>query len=108
MKYNIAIVGNKDVISGFRAVGVEAYPIERNDFKTIINHLIKNDGDKYAIIFVTEDIYDRNKSFLNELEAKALPAIVAVPSQAGSTGAGLKNLSKIVEQAVGSDILSND
>ena len=42
---------------------------------------------------------------LSELRTQALPAIVAIPSHHGTTGYGLKNLKKIVERAVGSDML---
>ena len=45
---------------------------------------------------------------LDEYKERALPAIVSVPSPKGTTGAAMKNLKKIVEQAVGSDILFKD
>jgi len=62
----------------------------------------------YAIIFITEDLAQE----IPELEMKklmqdVLPAIIPLPSHLGSTGFGNKRLSKIVEQAVGSDILGN-
>jgi len=107
MKYKIAIIGSGDAVAGFKAVGVDAIAIAdleeaKNQVNTIYN------STEYAALFITEDWYDQLKNFINELPAKALPSIVAIPSQAGSTGAGLDALKTIVEKAVGSDILSND
>ena len=94
MEYKIAIVGNEDAVGGFKAVGIDAIPIEAiDDAKEKIEKLFN--AKDYAIIFITEDWVDKLKNFLDELPPKALPSIVAVPSQAGSTGAGLRNLKKI-------------
>ncbi len=107
MGYKIAIIGSPDAVTGFKAIGVDAISVKtkaeaESKVKEIYN------STEYATLFITEDFVEQIKNFLDELPAKALPAIVAVPSQAGSTGAGLANLKKIVEQAVGSDILSNN
>lgn len=107
MKYKIAILGSADAVAGFKAVGVDALPVSsveqaQQEVKKIY------DSSEYATLFITEDWYDQVKNFIEELAPKALPAIVAIPSQAGSTGAGLSALKKIVEKAVGSDILSEE
>lgn len=107
MSYKVAIIGNTDAVNGFKAVGVEAVGVKTKEECQAKLEQFFNAGD-YAIIFITEDWADRIRNYLDELPSKALPSIVAIPSQAGSTGAGLRNLKKIVERAVGSDILSND
>ncbi|MDX9892863.1 MAG: V-type ATP synthase subunit F [Patescibacteria group bacterium] len=107
MSYKIAIIGNEDAINGFKAVGVEAVGVKSvAECQTKLGEL--HQSSDYAIIFITEDWADKIRKFMDDLPPKALPSIVAVPSQTGSTGAGLRSLKKIVEQAVGSDILSND
>lgn len=107
MKYKIAIIGSPDAVNGFKAVGCEAIAItDANQAQTAVQRVY--DSTEYAVLFITEDWADKIKEFLNELAPKALPSIVAIPSQSGSTGAGLANLSRIVEQAVGSDILNNE
>jgi V/A-type H+/Na+-transporting ATPase subunit F len=63
-------------------------------------------SDPYAIIFVTEDLArgftkDDEKYFAKD----PLPAIIPLPSHLGSTGYSTERLSRIVERAVGSDIL---
>jgi len=107
MSYKLAIIGSSDAVLGFKAVGIDAIAVKtkeeaENKVREVYN------SDNYATLFITEDWADQVEELLDSLPPKALPAIVAVPSQAGSTGAGLANLKKIVEQAVGSDILSNN
>lgn len=106
MSYKIAIIGSPDAVGGFKAAGVDVFGVKT---KQEVEQKIKEiyDSTEYATIFITEDWIDQIKDFLDKLPAKALPAIVAIPSHQGSTGAGLANLKKIVEQAVGSDILSD-
>ena len=105
MNYKISIIGSPDVVAGFKAIGVDAFGVNsKEEAQEKLQDLYNS--SEYAVVFITEDWVDQIKEFLNELPAKALPAIVAVPSQAGSTGAGLENLRRVVEQAVGSDILS--
>lgn len=104
----IAIIGNNNTILGFKTIGVNAFPV--NDKEDAVAALTKiKETDDYAIVFITEDWLDKLFNEVNELfGSNPLPAIVGIPSQKGSTGAGLKNLSHIVERAVGSDILNID
>ncbi len=105
MRYKIAIIGSPDTVTGFKAVGAEAVAVNSSqEAETKVKEIYES--SEYAALFITEDLVDQIKETLDKLPPKALPAIVAVPSQAGSTGAGFANLKKIVEQAVGSDILS--
>lgn len=106
-EYKISIIGSKDVISGFRAIGVETIGVNSiEDCKEKIKNAFNSEN--YGVIFITEVWANRIGNFLDELPLKALPAIVVIPAQTGSTGAGLSNLKKIIERAVGSDILANE
>ena len=52
--YKIAVVGDKESILGFSAIGMDMYPAyEENDIKQIIPKLIEED---YAIIYITENV----------------------------------------------------
>ena len=105
MEYKIAIIGNEDAILGFKGLGIAAHPVTDENAKDILNELYNS--DEYAVIFITEDWADKLSEQLDKLVRKALPAIVNIPGSQGSTGAGLRNIKKIVEQAVGSDILGS-
>lgn len=116
-KYSIAIIGNKDTILGFKALGLDTF--DANDTETALKLLFTLTGEsvevdskssetkaKYAIIFITENLAkDISKEDYKKLGKKALPAIIPLPGSSGATGFGLNKLKRIVEQAVGSDIL---
>jgi len=105
MAYKIAIIGSEDTISGFKALGVQA--VAANDAVETQNKIkAMYEKNEFAVIFITEDWADKISDFLENLAPKALPAIVSIPSQKGTTGAGLRGIRKIVEKAVGSDIFS--
>ena len=101
--YKIAILGSHDTILGFKALGVEVVSLVEDKAEQQVKEVVE--GEKYAIVFITEDWTVKLEGILSEYYSRALPAIVSVPSPQGITGAAFKNLKKIVEQAVGSDIL---
>lgn len=102
-EYKIAILGNNDVVLGFKALGIDTIGLSENKAAGQLKEVIEK-GD-YGIVFITEDWAAKLEQALLEYYTSALPAIVSVPSPQGSTGTALKDLKKIVEQAVGSDIL---
>jgi V/A-type H+/Na+-transporting ATPase subunit F len=105
--FKIAIIGSSDAIGGFKAIGVEAIGVQSAD-DCRKKFLAAFDSPDYGILFITEDWAEKIKDVFNDLPLKALPSIVTIPAQSGSSGIGLANLKKIVEQAVGSDILGDD
>jgi len=107
MEYNIAIIGSREAIEGFSLLGVTTVPASTSEEAVEKIKEMKKDEDKnFAIIFVTEDLAqgfttDDEKYFGKD----PLPAIIPLPSHLGSTGYSTARLSRIVERAVGSDIL---
>jgi len=105
MDYKIAIIGNEDTVLGFKALGVEVFAIStQTEGEKALKQI--REKNQYAIIFITENWTPKLEKELGKFAGQALPAIISIPSSQGTTGEGLKNISKIVEQAVGSDILS--
>ena len=115
MKYSIAIVGNKETILGFKALGLKTFDANTPEEATqvlydlkgeeIINEKTGEGNPAYAIIFITEELaMGISKDDYKKLSADALPAIVPVPGSKGTTGYGITRIGKMVEQAVGSDI----
>jgi len=104
-KNRIGIIGSPDSILGFSALGVKTFGVF--NIEEVKNALTAIQKENYAIIFITENWYEKVGKEIEKLQKQTLPAVISIPSQHGTTGAGLKNLKKIVEQAVGSDILFN-
>lgn len=105
MEYKIAIIGRHETVLGFKAVGVVTFSVSNSEEAKKALDVIRTQ-EKYAIVFITEDWAELIEDKIKEFEGRALPVICAIPTQHGPTGRSIKDLKKIVEQAVGSDILS--
>jgi V/A-type H+-transporting ATPase subunit F len=99
--YKIAVVGDRDSIYGFAAIGMDIYPV--TDATALVKKIKALTGSGYAVIYVTEEFYAR----LSEQEhgSDMLPAILPIPGISGNSDIGVARVKKLVEQAVGSDIL---
>lgn len=112
-QYKTAIIGPKNVISGFKALGVEAFDAPSGESALEILKNIKKDftvetaTEKYAVVILIESIANQiPKQELDKVSRGALPAIVVLPGLEGSTGAGVAKLKQLAERAIGSDILN--
>ncbi len=112
MDYKIAIIGPKNIISGFKALGVVPFDIddgkEALDLIRSIKKDIKEnaDSDKFAVIILMEEVAKRiNSDEFEKVSGGALPAVVVLPGIDGGSGAGLSKLKALAKRAVGSDIL---
>jgi len=109
------MVGSKEAVGGFALLGVDIVAVDSNEQAVEELFNLKRDmtQDKtgrerntYAIVFITEDLSSGiSPDDEKKLARGALPAIIPIPSHQGSTGYGLQRLRRIVERAVGSDIL---
>ena len=107
MAKNIAVIGDNDSIKGFCAIGLDIYPC---DDLSESAHLFRRiaDSDNYAIIFLTEEVFNSVEKERIRYEEKLTPAVIPIPGVKGNSDTGKKRLSSFVEQAVGSDIIFND
>jgi len=101
-EYEIAAIGEADSIIGFLALGVRIYPVASSQEAAGVLEEIKQ---QFGIIFITETVAQEMMEVINNMSQEALPAIVLIPSNQGSRGYALSRLRKMVERAVGADIL---
>ncbi|MBE6708485.1 MAG: V-type ATP synthase subunit F [Ruminococcaceae bacterium] len=100
--YKIAVIGDSDSICGFSAIGMTAMAV--SDEKEALEKLRALDPSVFAVVFVTENVYGL---IAEEYDREnAIPAVIPIPGTTGNTGAGMRDVSKFVEMAVGSDIIS--
>lgn len=101
--YKIAVIGDKDSVLAFRALGVHVFTaIEGNDARRIIDKLAK---EGYGIIYITEQLAKDILETIQRYNNEVIPAVILIPSNRGSLNIGLENINKNVEKAVGSNIL---
>jgi V/A-type H+-transporting ATPase subunit F len=101
--YKIAVLGDKDSVLGFKALGLDVYCVESVDeAKSKLHHLARED---YAVVYLTEQLARYMEDELNRYKDELTPAIILIPGKEGSLGIGMANVKKSVERAVGADIL---
>ena len=107
--YKIAVLGDRDSIYGFAALGLDICPVALSDDAAEAGRKLKElaEGD-YAVIYITEALAEKLKSEIHRYRSARLPAIIPIPGVSGNTGLGMRMVKKSVEQAVGSDILFHD
>lgn len=100
--YKIAVIGDKESILGFSAIGMDIYPAyEEEEVKRIIPQLIE---ENYAILYITENASRKVEKYLEKLKKNKIPAIVTIPNNTGGTGYGGKRIKEMVQKAVGIEI----
>ncbi len=98
----IAVIGDKDVVLAFKAVGVDVYPSSgREESKETLIKLARN----YLVILITEDIASQIGDIIDRYKTKPYPLVLPIPSAKGASGFGEENIRRNIEKAVGSDIL---
>jgi V/A-type H+-transporting ATPase subunit F len=104
--YKIAVLGDRDSIYGFAALGLDTYPVSNVEDAT--KKLRKLAEGQYAVIYITEALQAQIAPEIDRYRTERLPAIIPIPGVSGNTGMGMRNVKRSVEQAVGSDIIFNN
>ncbi|MEG2291213.1 MAG: V-type ATP synthase subunit F [Clostridium sp.] len=103
MYKKIGVVGDKDSVLAFKALGIDVFPVVGADEARIaVDRLAKND---YAVIFVTEQVAQEIEETIERYTKQLLPAVILIPSNQGTLNIGMKKISDSVEKAVGVNIL---
>ena len=101
--YKIAVMGDADSVLGFKALGLDVFPVESVDeAKSTLRRLAK---DSYAIVYLTEQLAVHMDEELNRYKDELTPAVILIPGKEGSLGVSMANVKRAVERAVGADIL---
>ncbi|MBE6553496.1 MAG: V-type ATP synthase subunit F [Ruminococcaceae bacterium] len=102
--YKIGILGARDAVLGFMALGFSVHEVNEAEEAAKKLHALVRSGE-YAVIFLTEDYAMRLADVCEQYKDLPLPAIISIPGQNGSTGYGMNSIRSAVERAVGADIL---
>jgi V/A-type H+-transporting ATPase subunit F len=101
--HKIAVIGDKDSILGFKAIGFDVYPV--SDAEEASSALSELAGSEYAVIYVTEQTAVNISADIEKYRFSRFPAIILIPGTQGPLGIGMSSVKKSVEKAVGADIL---
>ena len=102
--YKIAMIGDRESVLGFMALGFSVFEAETAAAAGDILHRLAAEGS-YAVIFVVENYAAALESDLARYKDTPLPAVTVIPGKAGGNGYGMAAIKSAVERAVGADIL---
>ena len=100
--YKVAVVGDRDSIAAFSALGFDVF--ELYDGKSASKKL-RELSQNYGIIYITEKLASLCEKEIENLKENITPAVILIPGVSGNTGMGMDSLNKAVEKAVGKNIL---
>ena len=103
--YKIGVLGDRDSIYGFATLGLEVWPVTTPEEGERALKEMAVTG--YAVIYITESLYEQIQEAVEAEREHNLPAVIPIPGVSGNTGRGMADVKRLVEQAVGSDIIFN-
>ncbi len=104
--YKIAVIGDRDSVYGFSALGMDTYFVKPEEepaklFKKLCQ------SDSYSIIYITEALAAVIEDEIEKYADQKTPAVILIPGTTGNTGQGMAAVKTSVEKAVGSDIFND-
>lgn len=99
----LAVVGSKDAIMGFRALGLTLFPVTSTD--EAMRALAQVFAEGYGAVFITERFAPKTSDLPEEMRRKPWPVIVVIPDGQANLGLGMRKMKETVEKAIGVDIL---
>ena len=100
--YKIAVLGDRDSVLGFKALGLGAFVGDIADDSLHTLHRLAREA--YAIIYITEQLAQTIPDDVARYKTDVTPAVILIPGKTGSLGLGAQALKSAVERAVGADI----
>lgn len=102
----VGIIGDKDTVMGFLALGIDIFPAySAEEIKKTIHKLAEKE---YAIIYITEEASLKAKESLAKYKDMELPTIIVIPGIGGSMGLGMNEVRESAKRAIGADILFSE
>ena len=99
----IAVLGDKDSVMGFKALGLTVFPVDNvEQARHTLHQLARED---FAVVYLTEQFAAQMEADIARYKDELTPAVILIPGKEGSLGLGMANIKKSVERAVGADIL---
>ena len=103
----IAVIGGRETVMGFKALGLETYPAANAAEATQILRHLTRDRDDVAILYIEENLAAELSHEIDRFKDSPTPAIILIPGREGTLGLGQNALRSAVERAVGTNILGD-
>ena len=98
--YKIGVMGGRETVMGFKALGLDNADEARHTLRRITSG-----ESEYAILYLEENLAAELSHEIDRFKDSPTPAIILIPGRDGTLGLGQSALRSAVERAVGSNIL---
>ena len=95
----IAIIGDAVSVAGFRPLGLATFSVERPEDARA--YWAQVAGGEYAVVFVTEPVYEVIADLVAETADRPVPAVTVIPGVGSRGGVGGAKLERAIERALG-------
>jgi V/A-type H+-transporting ATPase subunit F len=97
----IAVIGERDTILPFRALGLEIVPMNPDErVNEQVEKLLK---EKVRIIFFTPDLFPHLQPIMERTRKSPVPCFIALPT--AKVEITIERLRRLVAKAIGADLL---
>lgn len=101
-KNEIAVIGDKDSIMGFKAIGFDTYEMVKKEDQDIKQYVIAILRKNYKIVYITENYFLICEKDIEEfLKNRSYPIVTVVPTTADNKNIAYDSIKKLVEKALG-------
>lgn len=107
LMYKIGVMGSPDTVIGFKALGLDTFPVENPEQAKRIMREVSAAESNYAIIYLEENLAEALKAEIDKVKDKPSPAVILIPGRDGTIGLGQSALKAAVERAIGTNILGD-
>ena len=100
----IAVIGDRDTVTGFRLVGVSkcATPKSPMETRDLLYDFFRDPS--MGLIIITEPLAEEVEDTIVELSQSPVPVILLIPDRLGTTGTYETVLKELIRRAVGIEI----
>ena len=103
--YKIGVMGGRETVMGFKALGLDVFPVDSADEARHTLRRITSGESEYAILYLEENLAAELSHEIDRFKDSPTPAIILIPGRDGTRGLGQSALRSAVERAVGRNIL---
>ena len=99
----MGVVGERDVVTAFKALGMQVIPVLQPDDTAHAIHQLVTSG--VPVIFITEGCAQHAAEIMERYKTDPAVTIIPIPGSQGTNGFGRNRVRANVEKAIGADIL---
>ena len=99
----MGVVGERDAVMAFRAVGMRVIAVSNPDETAKALHRLSTEG--VSVIFITETCAQEAQEAVDKYKTMPGTAVIPIPGSQGANGFGIGRVKANVEKAIGANIL---